>query len=60
MMAKVPPGRSTRCASAIMFLVAARGSSCMTKQQDTRSTVSDGNPVASPAACTNLHHYMHK
>jgi hypothetical protein len=54
MMAKVPPGRSILKASAMMALLACSGSSCITKQMDTRSAELAGKPVCSAAACWNL------
>ena len=58
MMAKVPPGRSILKASAIMACEASWGSSCITKQIDTRSTLLSSRPVRSAAACLNLHVVM--
>ena len=55
MMANVPPGRSILKASAMMACEASWGSSCMTRQIDTRSTLLSSRPVRSAAACLNLH-----
>lgn len=58
MMAKLPPGRSILEASAMTACVACRGSSCMTRQIETRSTELSARPVCSAAACLNLHVVM--
>ena len=53
-MAKVPPGRSILKASAMTALLACPGSSCITRQMDTRAAELAGKPVCSAAACWNL------
>lgn len=54
MIANVPPGRSILKASAMMASEACMGSSCITRQIDTRSTELSSRPVRSAAACLNL------
>ena len=53
MMLRMPPGRRSLCASRTMLVVACVGSSCSSKQLETRSTVPPGRPVFSAAACRN-------
>ena len=60
MMASMPPGRSRRKASATNARLARCGSSCMTRQHDTRSALAAGSPVRSAAAWRNLPGQAHQ